>query len=91
MLLQSAEGIVDLLSGERKIQILMAGKAHPRDDDGKRSLQALFAAKGIPEIGCRVAYLDDYDLDHRRPPRARAATCGSTCRARRSRPAARAG
>jgi starch phosphorylase len=40
----------------------MAGKAHPRDDDGKRSLQALFAAKGIPEIGCRVAYLDDYDL-----------------------------
>jgi starch phosphorylase len=62
VLLQSAEGIVDLLSGERKIQILMAGKAHPRDDDGKRSLQALFAAKGIPEIGCRVAYLDDYDL-----------------------------
>jgi starch phosphorylase len=62
VLLQSAEGIVDLLSGERKIQILMAGKAHPRDEDGKRSLQALFAAKGIPEIGCRVAYLDDYDL-----------------------------
>ena len=62
VLLQSAEGIVDLLSGERKIQILIAGKAHPRDDDGKRSLQALFAAKGIPEIGCRVAYLDDYDL-----------------------------
>ena len=62
VLLQSAEGIVDLLSGERKIQILMAGKAHPRDDDGKRSLQALFVAKRIPEIGCRVAYLDDYDL-----------------------------
>ena len=68
VLLQSAEGIVDLLSGERKIQILMAGKAHPRDDDGKRSLQALFAAKGIPEIGRRVAYLDDYDLTHRRAP-----------------------
>jgi starch phosphorylase len=62
VLLQSAKGIVDLLSGERKIQILMAGKAHPRDDDGKRSLRALFAAKRIPEIGCRVAYLDDYDL-----------------------------
>jgi starch phosphorylase len=62
VLLQSAEGIVDLLSGERKIQILMAGKAHPRDEDGKRSLQALFAAKGIPEVGYRVAYLDDYDL-----------------------------
>jgi starch phosphorylase len=44
------------------VQILLAGKAHPRDDDGKRSLQALFSAKGIPEIAHRVAYLDDYDL-----------------------------
>jgi glycogen phosphorylase len=62
LLLRSAERIVDLLQGERSVQILLAGKAHPRDDDGKRSLQALFSAKGIPEIGHRVAYLDDYDL-----------------------------
>jgi glycogen phosphorylase len=62
LLLHSAERIVDLLHGERSVQILLAGKAHPRDDDGKRSLQALFSAKGIPEIAHRVAYLDDYDL-----------------------------
>jgi glycogen phosphorylase len=62
LLLQSAPKIADLLSGERSVQILLAGKAHPRDEDGKRSLQALFSAKSIPEIGCRVAYLDDYDL-----------------------------
>jgi starch phosphorylase len=62
LLLRSAERIVDLLRGKRSVQILLAGKAHPRDDDGKRSLQALFSAKGIPEISHRVAYLDDYDL-----------------------------
>jgi starch phosphorylase len=62
LLLQSAPRIADLLAGERSVQILLAGKAHPRDEDGKRSLQALFSAKSIPEIGCRVAYLDDYDL-----------------------------
>jgi starch phosphorylase len=62
VLLESAAGVVDLLSGERSIQILLAGKAHPRDDAGKRTLKALFSAKGIPEIGRRVAYLDDYDL-----------------------------
>jgi starch phosphorylase len=62
LLLQSASRIVDLLQGKRSVQILLAGKAHPRDDDGKRSLQALFSAKGIPEISHRVAYLDDYDL-----------------------------
>jgi starch phosphorylase len=62
LLLHAAERIVDLLSGERSVQILLAGKAHPRDDDGKRSLKTLFSAKAIPEIAHRVAYLDDYDL-----------------------------
>jgi starch phosphorylase len=62
LLLYAAERIVDLLSGERSVQILLAGKAHPRDDDGKRSLKTLFSAKAIPEIAHRVAYLDDYDL-----------------------------
>ena len=62
LLLHAARRIGDLLSGERSVQILLAGKAHPRDNDGKRSLQELFSAKGIPEINHRVAYLDDYDL-----------------------------
>ena len=62
LLVRSAERIVDLLSGERSIQILLAGKAHPKDDEAKHSLQALFARKGIPEIGRRVAYIEDYDL-----------------------------
>jgi starch phosphorylase len=62
LLVRSADRIVDLLSGERSVQILLAGKAHPRDDEAKQSLQALFSRKGIPEIGRRVAYLDDYDL-----------------------------
>jgi glycogen phosphorylase len=62
LLLRSADRIVDLLSGERSVQILLAGKAHPRDEEAKHSLQALFSRKGIPEIGRRVAYLEDYDL-----------------------------
>ena len=91
VLLSAAEGIVDLLSGERSIQILLAGKAHPRDDDGKRSLQALFAAKGIPEIGRRVAYLDDYDLTIGARLVHRLRRVGQPARARRWRPAGRAG
>jgi glycogen phosphorylase len=62
LLLRSADRIVDLLSGERSIQILLAGKAHPRDEEAKHSLQALFSRKGIPEISRRVAYIEDYDL-----------------------------
>jgi starch phosphorylase len=62
ILLRSADRIADLLGGERSIQILLAGKAHPKDDEAKHTLQALFSRKGIPDIGRRVAYIEDYDL-----------------------------
>ena len=44
------------------MQLVLAGKAHPRDDGGKRMVQHLFTFKWAPEIGGRVVYLDDYDL-----------------------------
>jgi starch phosphorylase len=47
---------------DRPVQFLLAGKAHPRDDDGKRLVQRLFEFKGHPEVARRVVYLDDYDL-----------------------------
>ena len=44
------------------MQFILAGKAHPRDDDGKRLVQRLFEMKGHPQVGRRVVYLDDYDV-----------------------------
>ncbi|MDJ0865294.1 MAG: alpha-glucan family phosphorylase [Myxococcota bacterium] len=52
-----------LLGGQRPVQILFAGKAHPQDDGAKRVLQVLFAAKGRPLVGERIAYLHDYDME----------------------------
>jgi starch phosphorylase len=51
-----------MLSNGRPVQLVLAGKAHPRDDGGKRMVQHLFSFKWAPEIGGRVVYLDDYDL-----------------------------
>jgi starch phosphorylase len=51
-----------LLSGERPIQILLAGKAHPADEGAKQVVQLLFQAKGAPFVGERIAYLHDYDM-----------------------------
>jgi glycogen phosphorylase len=51
-----------LLTGERHVQLVIAGKAHPRDDDGKRLVQGLFAHKHAPGFGASVVFLDDYDL-----------------------------
>ena len=41
---------------------MLAGKAHPRDEEAKHSLQHLFGLKSSPVVGQRVVYLDDYDL-----------------------------
>jgi starch phosphorylase len=51
-----------LLVGDRPVQILLAGKAHPQDDEAKRIVQRLFQAKGAPFVGERIAYLHDYDM-----------------------------
>ena len=42
------------------IQIIFAGKAHPADDPGKRILQRIFNAALNPELGGRIAFIEDY-------------------------------
>jgi starch phosphorylase len=51
-----------LQSEDRPIQLVVAGKAHPRDEEAKRALQVAFNVKRFAEIGRRVIYLEDYDL-----------------------------
>ncbi len=54
---------LQLLDGSRPVQIVLAGKAHPQDDEAKRIVQLLFGAKGSPHVGDRIAYLHDYDME----------------------------
>jgi glycogen phosphorylase len=63
LLLRDVDRALALLSNdERPVQLILAGKAHPKDDDGKRLVQRLFEMKGHGPVGRRVVYLDDYDL-----------------------------
>src|SRR3954469_12188202 len=62
LLLKDVERAMRVVGGERPIQVLLAGKAHPRDEGGKRLVQGLFSMKNAPGFADRVAYLDDYDL-----------------------------
>ena len=43
LLLQDVERAMRVVAGDRPIQVLLAGKAHPRDDAGKRSCRACSA------------------------------------------------
>ena len=51
-----------LTAARRPAQILVAGRAHPSDDDGRRALQNIFVRALDPRYGGRIAFLDDYDL-----------------------------
>lgn len=53
-----------LLGGERPVQLLIAGKAHPADEPGKDTLQRLIGFKKEDETFAeRVVFIDDYDLE----------------------------
>ena len=62
LLTRDPEWTLALLGGDRPVQVVLAGKAHPRDEEAKRALQGLFGLKGARIVGERVVFLDDYDL-----------------------------
>jgi starch phosphorylase len=62
LLTRDAAATLALLGGDRPVQVVLAGKAHPRDEEAKQSLQRLFGLKSAQVVGERVVYLDDYDL-----------------------------
>ena len=63
LLLSAVDRALALLGdAERPVQLILAGKAHPKDDEGKRLVQRLFEMKSHPEVARRVVYLDDYDF-----------------------------
>ena len=51
-----------LLNGERPVQIVFAGKAHPADRPGQRVIQDIFTRSRSPKFATRVFVLEDYDI-----------------------------
>ncbi|HEY3203305.1 MAG TPA: alpha-glucan family phosphorylase [Thermoanaerobaculia bacterium] len=47
---------------DRPVQILFAGKAHPRDEAGKEFLGMVARAAEAPEYRGRIVFLPDYDM-----------------------------
>ncbi|WP_406282543.1 alpha-glucan family phosphorylase [Embleya sp. NBC_00896] len=51
-----------LLHPERPIQIVIAGKAHPADEGGKRLIQELVRFADHEDVRHRIVFLPDYDI-----------------------------
>lgn len=51
-----------LLHPERPVQLVIAGKSHPADDEGKRLIQKLVEFASDPEVRKRIVFLPNYDI-----------------------------
>jgi len=51
-----------LLDHKNPVQIIIAGKAHPEDEEGKKLIQAWFEFVARPDVRARAVFLEDYDM-----------------------------
>ncbi|MEA3021135.1 MAG: glycogen phosphorylase, partial [Actinomycetota bacterium] len=51
-----------LLSVDRPVQLVFAGKAHPADDAGKELIRQIVTFSTQPDVRHRMIFLDDYDI-----------------------------
>lgn len=46
---------------ERPVQFIFAGKAHPKDEPGKKFIQEVYKFTRLPEFEGRIVFVEDYD------------------------------
>jgi len=63
LIFQQFENIVRLVQDkERPIQFVFAGKAHPRDDDGKRFIQQIIHLSKFSDLKGHLLFIENYDV-----------------------------
>ncbi|MEV0692310.1 glycosyltransferase family 1 protein [Streptomyces sp. NPDC050388] len=63
LMLQDRDRLTNLLlHPERPVQIVVAGKAHPADESGKRLIQELVRFADDPRVRHRIVFLPDYGM-----------------------------
>ena len=63
LMLRDKDRLRDLLLNEQQpVQLVIAGKAHPADDGGKRLIQELVQFTDSEDVRHRIVFLPDYDM-----------------------------
>ena len=52
-----------LCDKDRPVQVIVAGKAHPRDQPGKTFIREIVQLSRDPELWKRVVFVEDYDIN----------------------------
>ncbi len=63
LIFQQLESIIRLTrDAARPIQFIFAGKAHPRDDDGKRYIQNIIHLSKFSDLKGHLVFIENYDI-----------------------------
>ncbi len=63
LIFQQFDSIVKLVKDkQRPVQFIYAGKAHPRDDDGKRFIQQIIHLSKHSDLTGNLVFLENYDV-----------------------------
>ncbi len=63
LIFQQFENIVKLVNDrQRPVQFVFAGKAHPRDDEGKRYIQHVIHLSKFSELKGHLVFIENYDV-----------------------------
>ncbi|HUV41603.1 MAG TPA: alpha-glucan family phosphorylase [Sedimentisphaerales bacterium] len=64
LLMKDCNRLVKLLTNaERPLQIVFAGKAHPKDTEGKEIIRQIINFAGKYDVRRRILFLEDYDIN----------------------------
>ena len=63
LLLQDMDRLEAIINNKKRpVQFIFAGKAHPKDDEGKELIKRLFQFASRPEVASKIIFLEDYDM-----------------------------
>jgi starch phosphorylase len=64
LILSDVDRLMNIINRpNRPVQIIFAGKAHPADDPGKQLIQKIYQQVKRAEMGGRVVFVEDYDMN----------------------------
>ncbi|MBS0606385.1 MAG: alpha-glucan family phosphorylase [Verrucomicrobia bacterium] len=63
LLFQDLERLKSIVKYKGGVQVVYAGKAHPKDVEGKEMIQRIYRAKELLKKDVRIVYLENYDIE----------------------------
>ncbi len=64
MLLMDKKELLSIIGNtERPVQFIFAGKAHPKDNEGKQLMKEIIHTFRLPEFNSRMVFIEDYDME----------------------------